>query len=441
MPVTTETDRQRLRSLSREELRSHQWSLASSLYRHVIASNVFYQQKFASAPTPTSLSEWSLLPTTTKSELSPDRKCADAEDSGDGFATARNRTFDIARYSRLHRTSGSTGRPLIVLDTASDWEWWIEQWQFVLDAAEVTAADRVFLAFSFGPFVGFWSAHDAAFARGCLTIPGGGLSTPARLELLRESQATVLCCTPSYALHLAQTAQDLKLPRDSFALKRIIVAGEPGGSIPSIRARMESAWNATVVDHSGATEVGPWGFGDLKGRGVFVNEAAFYPEFVRVGTDDPAEESELSELILTPLGRPGAPLVRYRTGDLVRWSRSHDFACRFAFLDGGVLGRADDMMIIRGVNVFPTAIEAILREAPEIVEYRLIAEKAGEMDELRIEVEAACSDPEPISRLLQVRLGLRVAVALVEAGSLPRFEAKGKRFVDNRARPADPASA
>ncbi|HEV7282517.1 MAG TPA: AMP-binding protein [Pirellulaceae bacterium] len=441
MPVTTEADRQRLRGLSREELRAHQWRLASDLYRRLMASNAFYQEKFSAALTPTALADWSLLPTTAKHELSPCSDSLPGQDAEGQFATARNRTFDVASYSRLHRTSGSTGRPLIVLDTAADWEWWVQQWQFVLDAAEVTAVDRVFLAFSFGPFVGFWSAHDAAFARGCLTIPGGGLSTPARLELLRESRATVLCCTPSYALHLAQAAHDLKAPRDSFALRRIVVAGEPGGSIASIRGRMESAWNATVIDHSGATEVGPWGFGDLEGRGVFVNESAFYPEFVRVGTDEPAEEGELCELILTTLGRLGAPLVRYRTGDLVRWSRSHDFACRFAFLEGGVLGRADDMMIIRGVNVFPTAIEAILREAPEIVEYRLIAEKAGEMDELRIEVEASSSDPERISRLLQVRLGLRVAVALVEPGSLPRFEAKGKRFIDNRAKPANPASA
>ena len=166
------------------------------------------------------------------------------------------------------------------------------------------------------------------------------------------------------------------------------MAGEPGGSVPAIRARIERAWGAAVVDHAGATEVGPWGFADAAGRGLHVNESEFIAEFVSVETGEPAREGELSHLILTSLGRVGAPVIRYRTGDLVRptWP-SESEPNRFVLLDGGVLGRADDMMIIRGVNIFPSAVEQILHGFPEVVEYRLTACKRGALDELVIEVE------------------------------------------------------
>ena len=123
---------------------------------------------------------------------------------------------------------------------------------------EVSQADRVFLAFSFGPFIGFWSAHQACVDRRAMVIPGGGLSSLARLEFMRQSRATVVLCTPSYALHLAEVAQRESVPLDELQVDRIIVAGEAGGSLPAVRSRIESAWQARVIDHCGATEVGPF---------------------------------------------------------------------------------------------------------------------------------------------------------------------------------------
>ncbi|MEC7448924.1 MAG: phenylacetate--CoA ligase family protein, partial [Planctomycetota bacterium] len=212
----------------------------------------------------------------------------------------------------------------------------------------------------------------------------------------------------------------------------VIVAGEPGGSIPSIRQRIEEAWGASVVDHSGASEVGPWGFGDSDGQGLFINEHDFVAEFISVETGKPASEGELSELVLTSLGRLGSPVIRYRTGDLVRPSWNHDRDCRFVFLEGGVLSRADDMMIIRGVNIFPSSIEQILRSFPEVVEYRLTAIKSGAMDSIVVEIEDRLDRPERVATELQLRLGLKIQVDGVPLGSLPRFEAKGKRFIDQR---------
>ena len=318
---------------------------------------------------------------------------------------------------------------MIVVDTPRDWQWWINTWQFVLDTANVTSADVVLMAFSFGPFIGFWSANDALAARGAMVVPAGGLSSLARLELLRTSGASVVCCTPSYALHLAEVARQHDIDLTANNVDRIIVAGEPGGSIPTMRKRIEDHWSARVVDHSGATEIGPWGYACQGDTGLHIAESEFIAEFESVETKNKAKDGELSELLLTTLGREGCPLIRYRTGDLVRplWKESG-----FVTLDGGVLGRADDMLVIRGVNVFPSAVEQILCGFPEVDEYRMIAFKNGEMDALRVEVEDTLSAPERIARELNVRLGLRIDVQTVESGSLPRFEAKGKRFVDSR---------
>ena len=215
-------------------------------------------------------------------------------------------------------------------------------------------------------------------------------------------------------------------------MRVIVVAGEPGGSLPAVRDQIESFWNAKVIDHSGASEVGPWGFSDPLQRGVYVNEAEFIAEFLSMNSGEPADEGELAELVLTSLGRQGCPVIRYRTGDLVRPTWNDDQESRFVLLQGGVLGRTDDMMIIRGVNIFPSSIEQILRSFPEVLEFRLTAYKRGSMDEIKVEVEDRLNDPERIVAELQLRLGLRVDVETVEIGSLPRYELKGNRFIDNR---------
>lgn len=422
--ATTFEQRRLLEGLERSALTALQLQKLNALLKRILPENRFYAAKLQAVPLPLeSLAQLPTLPYTVKDEL--------VSGGADGDFAA-NRTYPLDQYARFHRTSGTRGRPLAIVDTAEDWAWWIDLWQFVLDAAAVTAEDRVFMAFSFGPFIGFWSAYDAASARGALVVPGGGMGTLARLQLMRASRATVLCCTPSYALHLAEVARENSVELREMAIRRIIVAGEPGGSLPAVRERMEAAWQARVIDHSGATEVGPWGYADSEQRGLQIVESEFLAEFISVETGQAACEGELSELVLTTLGRCGAPVIRYRTGDLVRPSWNREGPSRFVLLEGGVLGRADDMLIIRGVNVFPTALEQILLEFPEIAEYRLTAYKQGAMDALRIEIEDRLERPERVARELQLRLGLNVEVACVPVGSLPRFEAKGKRFIDQR---------
>ena len=418
-------DRRQLESLARPALEALQLARLNKLLTAIIPRNWFYAHKFQNAPRQlANLEQLGELPLTTKEELVE-------TDPNDRM------TFPIDRYSRYHQTSGTHGRPMPVVDTAEDWQWWIDCWQYVLDAADVTEADRAMLAFSFGPFVGFWSAHDALIARGALVIPGGGMSSHARLELMERAGATVLCCTPSYALHLIEAAAEHKIDIGRFGVTRIIVAGEPGGSFSPVRSQIESAWQARVVDHAGATEVGPWGYGDREGRGLHILETEFIAEFQSVATGAPAEDGELSHLILTTLGRVGLPVIRYRTGDLVRprWTAEtgDGAANRFVLLEGGVVDRADDMLIIRGVNVFPSSVEAVLRSFPEVVEYRMTARKRGAMDELVIEVEDRLEEPRRIAEELQIRLGLAINVELAPALTLPRYEGKGRRFVDRRA--------
>ena len=427
-----------MESLPAADLTTHQLRRLNALLKAIVPAQSFLCRKTSAVLTPAaladpkgplrSLDDLAPLPFTFKEELLPERP---------NQHTANNLTFAIDDYVRFHRTSGTRGRPLTVLDTADDWVWWLDCWQYVLDAAGITAADRIFMAFSFGPFVGFWSAFDAACARGALVIPAGGLSTLARVELLCASEATAICCTPSYALHLAEVAAEQHVDTRNLGVRRLILAGEPGGSVPAVRERLEQTWDAQVVDHSGATEIGPWGYGDPDGAGLHIIESEFIAEFFSVETGHAAAEGELAELVLTPLGRIGSPVIRYRTGDLVRpsWQRSGDN--RFVHLPGGVLGRTDDMLIVRGVNLFPSSVDQVLRTFPEVMEYRLVVRRVAEMDELQLEIEDRLSDPARVAQEIHLRIGLKAIVTCVPLGSLPRFEGKASRVIDERSK--DPA--
>lgn len=413
-------------SLARPALEGHQLARFNTLLEEILPANGFYASKLGSQPKQLeSLEQLREFPFTTKDEL--------ALPAG-GPQLPANLTYPAEQYVRFHQTSGTRGRPLPVFDTAADWGWWIDAWQYVLDAADITPSDRAMLAFSFGPFVGFWSAFDALVARGTMVIPGGGMSSLARLDLMERMQTNVLFCTPTYAMHLVEVAAKNQISLEHLPVEKIVVAGEPGGSVPAIRSRIEQAWNARLTDHAGASEIGPWGYADPQQKGLHVIETEFIAEFLDVESGDSvsaegASAGQLCHLVLTTLGRTGAPLIRYRTGDLVRPTWSDE---GFVLLEGGVLARSDDMMVIRGVNIFPSSLEQILRSFPEVVEYRMTARKQGEMDALTVEVEDRLEQPERIAAELNKRLGLSVEVRLAPAMSLPRFEGKGRRFIDQR---------
>jgi phenylacetate-CoA ligase len=314
------------------------------------------------------------------------------------------------------------------LETDESWHWWARCWAFVLRAAGVSATDRVFFPFSFGLFVGFWGSFEGTRAVGAMAIPGGGQDSATRLQCMEALGATVLLSTPSYALHLAEVARERAVDLRKLPIRITLHAGEPGGGIPAVRARIEEAWDARAFDHAGMTEVGAYSYECSERIGLHVNEAEFVAEVIDPATGQPAREGEL---VLTNLGRIGAPAIRYRTGDRVRITEAPCPCGRsFVRLEGGILGRLDDMLIVRGVNVFPSAIEGIVRRHPAIEEFRIEVFREAELDEIRLLVEARQPSAAPLVReALRCDLGIRVDVVPVPLGSLPRWELKAKRVV------------
>jgi phenylacetate-CoA ligase len=341
-----------------------------------------------------------------------------------------NLTFPREHYTRFCQTSGTTAQPLAILDTPGSWDWMLGNWARIYHECGIAPGDCVYFAFSFGPFLGFWTAFEGAAKFGCLCIPGGGLSSAARIRGIVRHGAGVLLCTPTYALHLAEVATREGVSLRDSAVRKIIVAGEPGGSVPAVRARISAAWNgAEVLDHYGMTETGPVAFqrtgGDGERHALHVIEESYFAEIIETKTGTPTPRGEIGELVLTPLGRMANPLLRYRTGDLVRRGTGAGFA-----LDGGILGRSDDMLVVRGVNIFPSAVDAVIQGIGTIAEYRVHVRRAGEMTELAVEVE---SDDDAAAHRVETALGeafaLRIPVTRVAEGMLPRFELKARRWV------------
>ncbi len=394
------------------------------------------------------------LPLTTKRELQDDQVAHPP--------WGTNLTYEPSAYTRIHRTSGTTGRSLCWLDTAQSWQWFVDCWKAVWRGVGLRGDDRLLFPFSFGPFIGFWGAFESASQLGRFCLPAGGMSSSARLGYLTDYDISMVACTPTYALRLAEVAESEGVDLKSSAVRAIIVAGEPGGCIPATRARIEEAWGARCLDHHGMTEIGAVSFESPDRPGSLrVIESEFIVEVLDPDGAEPAAEGELGELVLTNLGRVGSPLIRYRTGDLVRW-RSDEPDCdnevdgggallaTTGRLDGGILGRVDDMFFIRGNNVFPAAIEAVVREFPEVAEYRLRVLQSGELTTLRLELEphreiggepsddrarsagtlaAGETLARKVARAVQDRLLFRADVALVEPGTLPRFELKARRLI------------
>ncbi len=356
------------------------------------------------------------IPLTTKAEIVAD------------FAAnppfGSNLTFPRAAYTRFCQTSGTTAQPLAILDTPESWEWMLGNWCRIYRESGVLPGERIYFAFSFGPFLGFWTAFEAAAKYGCLCIPGGGLSSAARLRGILQHRAEVLCCTPTYALHLAEIAEQEGLHLSDSCVRRIIVAGEPGGSVPAVRERIAAAWGgAEVLDHYGMTEVGPVAYQRSGEADVLrIIEESYFAEILHPHTHAPVADGELGELILTPLGRTAWPLLRYRTGDLVRRKTAPGFV-----LEGGIIGRADDMVVVRGVNIYPSAVDAVVRGLPEIAEYRVTITRRGEMPEIALEIESPDDTAaEKLERALADAFTLRIPVVQVPA--LPRYELKARRW-------------
>jgi len=426
--------------LDRAAIREAQLEDLRTLLTELFPGNSFYTRKLEEVGVAfdvTSLEDFSArFPFTTKAELVADQKAHPP------YGT--NLTYPLSTYTRYHQTSGTTGTPLRWLDTPESWDCILDYWAEVFRAADVKAGDRVCFAFSFGPFLGFWMAFESAERLGCLCIPTGGMGSLARLKVMLDNAATVLCCTPTYAIRLGEVAVQAGIDLNQSSVRRIIVAGEPGGSIPATRAAIEQLWpGARVFDHHGMTEVGPVTYECPAQPGVLhIIEAGFFAELIDPDSGQPAKPGQPGELVLTTLGRVASPLLRYRTGDLVKLQTqdakpgaqpcpcgSHALA-----LAGGILGRLDDMVIVRGVNIYPGAVEEIVRSVGGVAEYQVTVSSRSALAELKLAVEAetGCSDSgalvDRVADAFESAFALRVPVSLAAPGSLPRFEMKARRW-------------
>ena len=398
----------------------------------VLETNAFYRQKLIEAGITDSndvqtLTDYQQLPFTTKEELSADQV------SHPPYGT--NLTFPLEQYTCLHRTSGTTGSPLRWLDTAESWDWWGKCWGEIYRGAGVTSADRLMIAFSFGPFIGFWSAYHGAQQLGALTIPNGGMTSEQRIRAILSNDITVLIATPTYALRLAEVAEQDGINLSEASSVRVTLhAGEPGASLPATKERIETRWGARAYDHAGATEVGAWGVMCELQAGIHLNENEFICEVLDTETGNPADEGEL---VITNLGRVGMPVIRYRTGDYVK-RKSGRCECEREnlVLDGGVIGRIDNALIIRGLNVYPATLENIILKFPEIQEFAGRVYGTDTLDELEIQIESTnpnrADTATAVAAAIRDELGLRAIVKTVPLGTLPRYELKSNRFTDER---------
>lgn len=402
----------------------------------VLPGNAFYAPRLQAAGIDegiASLEDFAArMPFTRKQELATDQ-----QEKG---PYGSNLSYPIEKYTRLHRTSSTTGKPLKWLDTQESWSWMTEAWAEVLRGAGVSAKDRAMVAFSFGPFIGLWLGFEAAQRLGALTIPGGAMNSEGRIEAILQNQVTLLSCTPTYALRLGEVAHELGIDLGQSSVRKIVVGGEPGASVPATRRMIEAAWpGAELFDHYGLTEVGPVTFQCGQNQDlVHVLEDFQFCEIIDPETGEvlPADSGAVGELVITNLGRAGSPVLRYRTRDLVARWQGDACACGREGLSfaGGIIGRADDMVVVRGVNLYPTAVDQLVRSSTEILEYQVRIHKERGMSELEIHIEVEPAADETtvcaqVEKAFRDTYALRIPVTASPAGSLPRFELKARRWI------------
>jgi len=420
-------------NFSRKDLVSLQEKRFVNLMR-ILPQSRFYRDKFAGVGLNpagiASLQSLGDLPFTTKSEIIREMELHPPY--------GQFLTEDLSHYCRQHQTSGTSGRPLRWPDTAQSWTSLLETWNAFFRMIGLTPSDRLFFPFSFGPFLGFWTAFEAASRMGCLVFPAGGMSTSARLKYLLENSPTFVFCTPTYALRMIDVARNEGIDLSRSGVKGIVVAGEPGGSIPATRSRIETGWQARVYDHCGMTETGPLAMECPQNPGILHPlESNFIIEVLDPESANPVPPGNEGELVLTTLHRLGSPLVRYRTGDLVTLGEKPCSCGRsLASFVGGIRGRTDDMVVIRGNNFHPNALKGVLYRFSELADYRVEIDRTGTLPVLRVDIEPQTEEmgkdlAEKIGKAIHDQFLFKAEVNLVPPQSLPRNDnvMKSKRFI------------
>lgn len=420
----------------RKKIRDLQIAKLNRMLERVCATNLFYRRKFAEAGIGVvdvaSLGDLKRFPYTYKGEFQ--------RDQADNPPYGTNLTEPLKNYIRYHQTTGTTGKPLKWLDTREGWNWRGRCAAMSLTATGVTDEDTIFFPFAFGPHVAFWGIWEGAAQIGALAIAGGGWDTLQRLRFIEQNTVTVVACTPTYALRMAEEAQEAGIDLRKSAVRLTFHAGEPGALIPSFREKIKTAWNAQPFDYPGLTEAGAYGLHcTCQETSIHVNEEEFILELIDPQTGMPLSGGGIGEMVLTNLGRTCSPAIRFRTGDIVK-VKEEPCACgrTFLLLEGGVIGRSDEMITVRGMNIYPSQIGGVVEKylgADE--EYRIVAYTRKGMADLKIVLELSAGRPcedvaECVKKDLRECLEIRVEAEIVPKGTLERSEYKSKKFIDQR---------
>jgi len=347
---------------------------------------------------------------------------------------------DIEKVTTFRQTSGTTGKPVYVPETYESWQWRIEAWCHILYMAGFRPHHRVFLPFVYNVYVAFWEGHYASEKVGCELIPGGGLDTKGRIHKILEIKANAMMNTPTYGLHIAEEAKAMGIDPASLGIERMLCAGEPMPS--ATRKRLEELYRCHVFDHIGGTEPCAWAGMCEEKDGLHLIEPFFLVEILdRETVQKEVKEGEIGVVVVTPLGRRSFPLIRFNTKDLVIKGGSSCSCGRTSQKIKEVVGRADDLRKIRGVLFSPKTVEELIRhQFQEVIEYEIVVERKGIMDEitLRTELDSQIGKDEVeslksrLKESLKVKTNLSFQVKVEPQGSLPRYMLKAKRFKDLR---------
>ena len=355
-----------------------------------------------------------------------------------GNAVALPEDFSLYRF----QTSGSTGVPMAIPFSYYSSHHYGEQWVYGFWAVGIRPQDSFYFAFHWGSFAGFWSAYWGVRRLGATVYSGGGLNTEMRLKQIAELKPTVLLSTPTYALAMVEKAKEMGMDLTKTSIKWTYHAGEPGGNVLTTRRAIEEAWGAKTYELYGVAEVGAIAPGCPLQLGVHLAEDQAYATVVEPETGRPVGEGEVGENLVTSHIQFSQPIIKYRTHDLVRLVRKRcDCGRTWILFEGGVLGRTDHMIIIKGTNVYPTAVEALLGDVRGLTShYEIHVARGRSGDELTVKVEA---QPDYLAERygelkrqaeqhLYERIVVRIPVEIQAPGTLPRYELKAKRFFDHR---------
>lgn len=353
-------------------------------------------------------------------------------------------TVPMSEIVRVHASSGTTGKPTVVGYTRNDLQMWAEVVTRSLGMAGVHKNDIVQIAYGYGLFTGGLGLHYGTENLGATVIPISGGNTQKQIQLMQDFGTSVIACTPSYALFLSEVMKDMGIKPESLNLRIGIFGAEPWSE--NMRKEIEMKLNIKAIDIYGLSEVvGPGVSCECEFQvGMHVNEDHFIPEIIHPETLEPVESGEIGELVFSTVTKEGIPIIRYRTRDLTRLIYDKCACGRTLVRMEKCMGRSDDMLIIRGVNVFPSQIESVLLEMSETEpHYLLIVEREGTLDILKLMVEVQeqfFSDEirvlealrKKIKQNMQSTLGISVDVKLVEPKTIERTAGKAKRVIDNR---------